>query len=152
MRRSWWSIGAILVLASVGGIGGMARALFGAPKFLKATDSAPPSAVIGKPFSVVVTLTIDKPYHIQANPPKQGYIATVVTVGPVKGVKVDKVVYPHATQATTAGEVLPVYEGRVQIKAIVTADKTAKPGSLRLPISIRYQGCNDRSCYPPSTE
>jgi len=152
MRQKVWILSAVLPLALFAGMAGMARAQLGAPKILKAAVSAPKVAVIGKPFPVVVTLTIAKPYHIQANPPKQGYIATEVKVGPVKGVKVDKLIYPHATRATTAGEVLPVYEGTVQVRAIVTADRTVKPGSLRLPITVHYQGCNDRSCYPPTSE
>ena len=124
-----------------------ARAQGGPPKFLKVVATAPSAAAAGKPFTLTVAITIDKPYHIQGNPPKDGYIATVVTVAGA-GFKVGKITYPKAIQANIAGDTLPVYEGTIQVKAEVTP---AKPGKYKLPVSVRFQGCNEASCYPPNT-
>jgi hypothetical protein len=145
---------AAVTMASVGIAVGLlfagattAQAQGGPPKFLKVIATAPATAAIGKPFTLTVAITIDKPYHIQGNPPKDGYIATVVTVaGP--GFTVGKITYPKAIQATIAGDTLPVYEGTIQVKAVVTPAKT---GKYKLPVSVRFQGCNEASCYPPNT-
>ncbi|HZO88008.1 MAG TPA: cytochrome c biogenesis protein CcdA [Chthonomonadaceae bacterium] len=153
MKRTGWSLTAAVLLAALSlmGLGaGTAQAQFGAPKFIKASATAPKTVAPGKPFTVVVTVTVDKPYHIQANPPKQNYIATVVDIGPVSGFKIGKVVYPKPMQIQFLGERLPVYEGTVQIKAAVMPNKGLKPGKVTLPVTVRYQGCNDKTCYPPS--
>lgn len=136
---------ALLILA------GTVRAQFSAPKFLKAAPTAPKSVQAGKAFTVSVAVTIDAPYHIQGNPSKEGYIATEMEVGPVKGFKVDKVVYPKPAITTFSGEKLPVYAGKVAIKVDVTAEKDVKPGKYTLPITIKYQGCDDQKCFPPTT-
>jgi len=65
-----------------------------------------------------------------------------------QGFKVGKITYPKAIQATIAGDTLPVYEGAIQVKAEVTPTKA---GKFKLPVSVRYQGCNEASCYPPNT-
>jgi thiol:disulfide interchange protein len=120
----------------------------GPPKFLKVAATAPGLIKAGKPFTLTVAITIDKPYHIQGNPSKEGYIATVVKVDPTPGFKVGKITYPKAIMATIAGDTLPVYEGAIQVKVEVTPTKA---GKYKLPVSVRYQGCNQASCYPPNT-
>jgi hypothetical protein len=126
-------------------------AQFSAPKFLKATPTAPKSVQAGKPFTISVAVTIDSPYHIQGNPSKEGYIATELEVGHLKGFKMDKVTYPKPTETTMGGEKLPVYAGKLNIKADVTPDKAVKPGKYSLPITVKYQGCDDQKCFPPAT-
>ncbi|HEV2471749.1 MAG TPA: cytochrome c biogenesis protein CcdA, partial [Chthonomonadales bacterium] len=59
--------------------------------------------------------------------------------------------YPKPSQAATAGEVLPVFEGSVKIIATEVALRGAKPARATLPISVHYQGCNATSCYPPTS-
>ena len=154
MKRRWWKLAAIAVLAVVGAGGaGVVTALaqLAPPQFVKASASAPKSAVPGKPFTLVVTITVDQPYHIQANPPAPNYIPTVVDVGAVKGFKVGKAVYPAAKKAAFGGTMLPVYEKTVQVKTLVTPAANARPGKYRLPITVHFQGCNEKTCYPPSS-
>jgi len=132
-------------------LSGGVYAQFNAPKFIKAVPTAPKSVHAGKPFTVSVAVTIDHPYHIQGNPSKEGYIATEMEVGPLKGFKTDKVSYPKPMETAFGGEKLPVYEGKVAISADVTPDKTVKPGKYTLPITLKYQGCDDQKCFPPTT-
>lgn len=131
-------------------LAGQAHAQLQAPKFVKATAVAPKTVTPGKPFDLAVTITIDSPYHLQANPAKEGYTATEVTLGAVKGLKAGKTVYPKGMEVTIAGDKLPVYEGTVKVTVTVTPDKTLKPGKMTLPLTIHYQGCNDQVCYPPT--
>src|SRR5437016_4484914 len=126
MRRTWWGLAAfLLAFAGLIAAGGeRAQAQLGPPKFLKATATAMPKTVVpGKPFTVVVAITVDKPYHIQANPPKKDYVATVVDFSAARGFKVGKIRYPPARQAKISGDTLPVYEGTVKVTAVLTADK-----------------------------
>ena len=141
------AVAAITVTAMTAGI----RAQPAAPKFLKASPTAPKSVQAGKPFTITVAVTIDSPYHIQGNPSKDGYIATEMEVGPLKGFKIDRVTYPKPMETSVSGERLPVYEGKVGIKAEVTPDKSVKPGKYTLPITLKYQGCDRDKCFPPTT-
>jgi thiol:disulfide interchange protein DsbD len=153
MRRTGWGRGAIFLLAFAGLIaagGQQAQAQFRPPQFLKAAATAPKTVVPGKPFTVTVALTVDKPYHIQANPTKPGYIPTVLDFSAAHGFKVGKIIYPPAKQAHIAGDTLPVYEGTVTVKASLIAPPGSKSGSAPLPITIKFQGCNDRTCFPPA--
>jgi len=139
------AIPAALILAAA------VNAQFSAPKFLKAAPTTPKAVQAGKIFTVSMAVTIDPHYHIQANPSKEGYIATELEVGPLKGFKVDKIVYPKPLITSLAGEKLPVYEGKVQIKADVMAGKSTKPGKYTLPVTLKYQGCDEQKCFPPAT-
>lgn len=134
-----------LAAASIGG-----GAQPPSPNLIKASVAAPKSVAAGKAFTLTVAVSIDSHYHIQANPAPEGYIATELTLGPTKGFKLDKVTYPKGIVKLVAGDKLPVYEGAIHIKADVTADRAIKPGKYVLPVSVRYQGCDDQKCFPPS--
>ena len=128
-----------------------AKAQFAPPKFLKTKVAAPALITPGKPFTITVTLMIDKPFHVQSNPPKENYIPTEIKLGAMKGFKAGKATYPKPTEAMTGGEKLPVFEGKVDLKLEVTADASVKPGKYALPLTLSYQGCNDKVCYPPTS-
>jgi hypothetical protein len=130
---------------------GAAGAQPSGPKFLKAAASAPKSVQAGKPFVVSVSVTVDSPYHVQANPSKEGYIATELDMGSVKGLKLEKVVYPKGTEAVISGDRLPVYKGKVTIRAEVSTERGAAPGKVALPLTLKFQGCDDQKCFPPTT-
>ncbi|MDE2126844.1 MAG: thioredoxin family protein [Armatimonadetes bacterium] len=138
--------GAFLLAALAIGTTSAAAALAQAPQFVHASASAT-HVLPGKPFTVLVHVRVDKPYHIQANPPKAGYIATEVVMGHVNGLSVKKVIYPKGQIAHIAGDILPVYEGSVTIKVLAVASRPLKG---QIPFELKYQGCNDVTCYPPS--
>lgn len=145
----WMAIAALVLLTGVASR--TVNAQFDSPKFLKAAATAPKNVEAGKTFTVTVAITIDSPYHIQANPTKEGYIATELEVSPIKGFKIGKVTYPKALETKIGGEALSVYEGKVAIKADITPDKSLKPGKVALPITLKYQGCDQTKCFPPAT-
>ena len=128
-----------------------ASAQFSPPKFLKAKPAASKLVTPGKAFTVTISLEIEKPFHIQSNPPKENYIPTELKLDAIKGFKAGKVTYPKATETTIGGDKLTVYEGKVEVKIEVTPDKSVKPGKYPLSFTLSYQGCNDKVCYPPST-
>lgn len=143
--------GAIAVTALMAAaLASPASAQFSPPQFVHVSAVAPKSVAPGSAFTVTVQVKIDSPYHIQANPTKPGYVATEVTLGPGTGVKLTHVAYPPGKNVTLAGDLLPVYEGAVAIKASMLAAKGLRPGRLALSITVRLQGCNQSTCYPPT--
>ena len=139
-----------LVLLALTALTGQAHAQLNAPKFVKATAVAPKTVTPGTAFELPVTVTIAAPYHVQANPATDGYIATEVKIGAVKGLTAKKTLYPAGMEVKIAGDKLSIYEGEFKVMLTITPDKTLKPGKVTLPVTIHYQGCNDQVCYPPT--
>jgi thiol:disulfide interchange protein DsbD len=48
-------------------------------------------------------------------------------------------------------EKLNVYSGDVTVTVLLSAAKPIVPGSYKLPGTLRYQACDDRSCFPPKS-
>lgn len=149
MQRQMRALALLILSAGMILCATLAWGQFGAKKFVRVEATAPKTVVPGQAFTVVVTLDIEKPYHIQADKTPEGFIPTAVTVGPVNGFKVGSVLYPKPVQATIAGTPLPVFEGRIQVRITVTPDRSVRPGRVNLPITVRYQGCTETTCFPP---
>jgi hypothetical protein len=117
---------------------------------VKATATADKPDTDGKQ-TVTITLDIEKPWHLYANPVGNEDLASVQTVVTVsskvkpESVKVD---YPAGKQHTDKDGKYNVYEGKVTIKAQV---KRAKGDSGPLEVNIKLQACDNRSCLFPST-
>lgn len=129
-----------------------ASAQFGTKKVVKTSIAAPKSVNAGKSFTVKVNLQITEQYHLQSNKPVDPYVPTILEVGEVKGFKVGKIVYPAGKEMDVAGEKLSVYEGKVELTVPVFTSNSLKPGKYTLPMTLKYQGCNDKSCFPPAKE
>ncbi|HEX8235620.1 MAG TPA: cytochrome c biogenesis protein CcdA [Abditibacteriaceae bacterium] len=115
------------------------------------------AALDGNPDSgtsaVVVRLTIDPSYHINANPASASYLIPVaVTMAPAKGVTFGQPVYPAGKKTKFAFESKPlaVYENAVSIRVPITAGASTA-ASATLNGSVRYQACNDQACLFPTT-
>jgi uncharacterized protein YyaL (SSP411 family) len=102
--------------------------------------------------TIKITLTVEKGWHIYANPvgnPDQESAATTVTItGKVnpKDVKID---YPKGklVKDMLVGNYI-VYEGEVVIKAVV---ERAKGDTGPLHVSVKLQACNESTCLLPAT-
>lgn len=102
---------------------------------------------------VTVTMTIDKGWHLYANPPGQEDFVTSQTVMNVEAkqpVKDVKVTYPEGKEIIdpTLGR-YRVYEDKVVLKA--TLQRTAGDSSP-LELKLRFQSCNDRQCLLPASK
>lgn len=99
--------------------------------------------------TVVVTLHINKPWHVYANPVgNEDLAAAQTTIVFPKGVKVVQAKYPAGK--TINDKVIGkyhVYEGKVSIPIVIQRAGGAGP----LELSVRYQACDDRRCLPPAT-
>jgi len=101
----------------------------------------------------VVTASVLKDHHIQANPATlPNLIPTELTFEALSGVEVGKVVYPASKpwKLTSAAKVIQTYEGKVDFKAPLKASGI-KPGKYELKGTLRYQACNDKNCFFPMT-
>jgi uncharacterized protein YyaL (SSP411 family) len=98
---------------------------------------------------ILVTLTIEPGYHLNANPASFDYLVpTVVTVPSA----------PDATIAYPAGKVfkpkfspegISVYEGSVAIRAELPKGRLASAAST--PLRIEVQACTAQLCLPPAS-
>jgi DsbC/DsbD-like thiol-disulfide interchange protein len=101
---------------------------------------------------VTVTLTINKGWHVYANPVGLEDLAAAATVVTIVGAnKLDdvKVTYPAGTviKDKVLGD-YKVYEDKVEIKAVV---QRAKGDSGALEATAKFQACNDKMCLPAAT-
>jgi DsbC/DsbD-like thiol-disulfide interchange protein len=148
MKQVTYGFSALMAVALAAGAFMTAGAQGGAEKAVSVAATAPRSAPAGKPFILLVAITIHAPFHIQGNPTKEGYVPTVVKVTVPAGFKVGKITYPKAVEQKIAGETLPVYEKEITVRAEVTP---LKAGKFKLPVTVRYQACNESACFPPTT-
>ncbi len=92
--------------------------------------------------------------HVQSNKPRDpALIPTVLTVDVPAGVAVGRTAYPPPTDLTQAGQAIPlaVYGHEFVVGAELKVDGTVPPGELKIPARLRYQACDDRTCFPPTT-
>ena len=102
----------------------------------------------------IVHLTIQSGYHINANPPTYSYLKpTELEIPPSQGISVGFIYYPAPLQRKFefAEKPLAVYEGAIELKARLKADKATKKGEQSIPAKLRVQACDEQVCYPPGT-
>ncbi len=99
--------------------------------------------------AIVVTITIDDKFHINANPASFDFL--IPTSVEFKDIKPAKIEYPKSTRFTAkfAPEGLDVYEGSVAITARLPKDSLK--GIKAIQGTLTAQACTDQICLPPST-
>lgn len=126
-----------------------------APQDFSAPASADHVHVAGSAMSVpegdaiVVTVTIDDKFHINANPASFDFL--IPTSLEFKDIKPAKIEYPTSRRFTAkfAPEGLDVYEGSVAITALFPRDSLT--GIKAIQGTLTAQACTDQICLPPST-
>lgn len=96
----------------------------------------------------IVSVAIPDTWHVNSATPKDEYaIPTKVRVESA-ALAIDKIDYPpHVERAFgfAGGQLLPVYEGTVQVR--VSGTVIAPDGEVT--VGVYYQACNDNICLPP---
>ncbi len=90
--------------------------------------------------------------HMQSDKPRDPLlIPTVLTVDLPKGMTLAGISYPKATDLTQQGQKEPLavfeHEFTIAIRLKLAAD--VAPGALTLAGHLRYQACDDTTCFPP---
>jgi uncharacterized protein len=98
---------------------------------------------------IVITLTIDPGYHINANPASLDYL--IPTTARLSGATDAKITYPRGQ--TLKPKFLPegisVYQGSVPIEIDLPSGSLAS--ARKSPLSVEVQACTQELCLPPAT-
>jgi thiol:disulfide interchange protein DsbD len=111
---------------------------------------------IKKGRSVRATVTMDIPHglHVQSSKPLDKFlVATKLDVETPSGMSVGPISYPRPLMRKlkfSKGNVA-VYEGKAMIRFNVTVPANYSGGSGEIKGKLRFQACNDESCFPPVT-
>jgi hypothetical protein len=123
------------------------------PSWVTPLPVAKVSVRSGKPAGVHLRFKIADGYHINSNQPgSELLIPTKLQLNPPTDLGVGSITYPKGHDLTLAiapDEKLNVYTGEFTIAAKVSAARTAVPGKYMVHGQLKYQACNDRSCFPP---
>jgi len=108
----------------------------------------------GKPFRVAVVLDLDADYHVNANPPSLEFqVPTKVQPAAREGIAWGEVAYPEGEPLAADwadDETVRVYEGRTILGVPAAVAEDAPLGPVTLTFTLKYQGCDASTCYPPA--
>ncbi len=94
-------------------------------------------------------------FHINSHKPSSDlYIPTTVTLDVPTDVSVAALKYPEGEMLSFPFDPdtkLSVYTGDISVTGTVLAAKSTPRGTYRVHGKLRYQACDNRSCYPPTT-
>lgn len=103
---------------------------------------------------VALTVALPEGLHVQSDQPRDpSLIPTVLTIEPPPGVRVEQLVFPHPTDFVQEGQAQPlaVFEHEFVVGAELAIDASVPPGDLVIPARLRYQACDDKVCFAPTT-
>ena len=118
------------------------------PKAYASLDKVPR----GRAFDVAVVAEIMPGFHVNSNKPSEDYlIPTQLLPALPAGFKVLSTTYPPGklTKFEFSEKKLSVYDGTFTLRMRVQAPVGAPLGKTALPLTLRYQACNDSACLPP---
>ena len=111
---------------------------------------------IKKGRSVRATVVMDMPngLHVQSNKPLDKFLVpTKLDVETPSGMNVGPISYPRPVMRKLkfSKANVAVYEGKAMIRFNVTVPANYSGGSGEIKGKLRFQACNDDSCFPPVT-
>jgi thiol:disulfide interchange protein DsbD len=112
------------------------------------------SVAAGSEVRTAIRVALPETMHVNSNQPRDpSLIPVVLTVDPPAGVTVLELVYPEPYNLEQIGspEPLLVYDYEFVIGVRLAVDASVPDGDLSVPVSLRYQACDDRMCYIPGT-
>ena len=98
--------------------------------------------------SVKLILDIDEGWHLNANPASlEALIPTAVDIQSDQKSTLE-IQYPSGQTIKTPLGTLDIYEGRVEIEAIIQSDEPINASKMHA--LVQLQACKEDICYPPS--
>jgi DsbC/DsbD-like thiol-disulfide interchange protein len=107
------------------------------------------SPAVGHRITLVLDVEMKPKMHVYAPGAPEDYIAIRWDLDESKAYKAFASEFPAALRMTLAGETVPAYHGRFQVRRDVTV--LGPPGDVAIQGSLRYQACDERQCFPPET-
>src|SRR5688572_3889669 len=115
---------------------------------------APDKVKKGRMARASVVMDIPSGLHVQSSKPLDKFlVATKLDVETPAGMKVGPISYPRALMRKlkfSKGNVA-VYEGKSIVRFNVTVPANYSGGSGEIKGKVRFQACDDESCFPPVT-
>ena len=108
----------------------------------------------GRTVKASVVMEIPAGLHVQSSKPLDKYlVATKLDVETPSGMKVGPVSYPRPVMRKLkfSKGAVAVYEGRAIVRFPVTVPANYNGSSGEIKGKLRFQACNDESCFPPVT-
>ena len=115
---------------------------------------APDKIKKGRVVRASVTMDIPAGLHVQSSKPLDKFlIATKLDVETPAGMKVGPISYPRALMRKLkfSKGMVAVYEGKSVVRFNVTVPQNYSGGSGEIKGKLRFQACDDESCFPPVT-
>ncbi len=107
----------------------------------------------GKAFQIAVVVDINEGYHMNSHKPRDPYlIPTTLTPQLPAGFTLAETVYPNGQLKKfpfSPDKALDVYSSSVTFHLRLAAGATAPIGTANIPITLRFQACNNSACLPP---
>ena len=106
----------------------------------------------GSRFEIAVVAEIAEGWHVNANPARQGLIATEIVLPDTPHLTFGETVYPKGDVLAlgSIGEA-PVYHDTITMGIQADLASTAPVEPLTLTMELTYQACNDEQCLLPET-
>jgi thioredoxin:protein disulfide reductase len=111
-------------------------------------------AAAGTTVRAALQVALPEGFHVQSNKPRDpNLIPTVLSITPIDGVTVDEIVFPAPVDLKQAGvaEPLAVFEQVFAIGVQFTLARGVPAGDIKVPGHLRYQACDDTTCFAPKT-
>jgi thiol:disulfide interchange protein DsbD len=115
---------------------------------------APDKIKKGRVARATVVVDIPAGLHVQSNRPLDKFlVATKLDVEAPSGMQVGPIAYPRALMRNLkfSKKAVAVYEGRAVMRFNVTVPANYNGSSGEIRGKLRFQACNDDSCFPPVT-
>lgn len=107
----------------------------------------------GRSFEVAVVADVVLGYHMNSNKPLDEFlIPTTLSAQLPPGLKQLEIIYPEGQLlkfSFSPDKPLSVYSGRATLRMRLEAAADAPLGAQTIPLTLRYQACNDTTCLPP---
>jgi thioredoxin:protein disulfide reductase len=108
----------------------------------------------GADARAALQITLPEGFHVQSNKPLDPLlIPTQLAIEAPTGVTVAEIVFPPPVDLKQIGvdQPLAVFERSFAIGVRLRIDATTAPGEIRVPARLRYQACNETTCFAPTT-
>jgi thiol:disulfide interchange protein DsbD len=108
----------------------------------------------GRTVRAALQVALPEGFHVQSDQPRDPtLIPTVLTVNPPAGVTVTEIVFPTPVDLKQFGldQPLAVFERVFPIGVQLTLARSIASGDIIVPAHLRYQACNDTTCFAPKT-
>jgi Thiol:disulfide interchange protein DsbD, N-terminal len=108
----------------------------------------------GKASALVLTLTVQNGYHIQAHSVRDEYLVpTTIEARGGQYIALEEQTFPHSKILRLEGsdDPLDIYDGTVEVRLVLKVGEKIRKGRNTLIATLYYQACSMKSCLAPRT-